>query len=296
MNKVDEAIESARQTGKAVYDENFVVLPETVTTMADADEAIKRGAPHGFNVIANRMTGGVGTTDAQTGKKRAWVSLEGNLLVSKVVGIRREQGEHERHIDWIASLAAGEVAGQYVKDPNVKLVWHWPNDLWRQKDDGSHAKWGGILVPLGIHPNDPNKVVLGMGINILSAPAPDEARLGSAVKSFTSLHECGAKDVTVGGFLEKFDQKFEEHLAVFRRDGDFTPVLEKMGYAKPNTGGTITLKFKDSVKEVSGRFAGFDTEKNEIGVPVGYLRLKDADGAVRRFSTWELYMTSPIPR
>ena len=296
MNKYDIAMSRARDSGEVVRGDNYIVLPETVTTMADADAAIKRGAGHGYNVIALRQTGGVGTTDAQTGKPRQWASLEGNLLLSRVVDIHRAKGEHERHIDWIGSLAAGETAASYVRDPKIKLVWHWPNDLWQEKPDGGFAKFGGVLVPLSLKPDNTDKVVLGVGVNIAQAPSPDAMRPGSTANSFTSLNECGAKGVTVGGFLEQFEQRFERHLADFRLAQSFAPILEKIGYSKPGTDGLMTLQFKEAKREVSGRFAGFETAANEAGVPTGYLRLQGSDGSVQRYSTWELFMTSPMPR
>ncbi len=298
MNKYDEAIAFARDTGSAVHGDQFVVLPETVTTMVDAANAIKHGAWHGYNVIANRQTGGVGAIDLQTGKPRQWASLDGNLLLSRVVGIRREQGEHERHMEWIAGLAAGEVAVQTVS-PNANLFWHLPNDLWQQREDGGFAKLAGFIVPLDVNKEKADRVVLGVGVNIQVAPPVETLRAGSLATSTTSMRNLGSQ-ISTGDFLEQFESRFEKHLTDFREHG-FGVILERMGYAKPGSGGLMTLRFKDSQSEVTGGFAGFDTAlgkavlSDEV-VPIGNLLLKGNDGAVRRYPTLNLNLSSPIPR
>lgn len=215
-------------------------------------------------------------------------------MFSQIVTLR--PNEHPFHIAWIAAIAVGEAAQEYVGN-SAKLIWHQPNDIWCQMEDGILAKLGGLLVaPESISNNGDKATILGIGINLNSAPPPNAAREGSAVAAFTCLKDCGAKKITIGSFLGAFDLKFKQYMTIFREQS-FNPILERIGYATPEAPGRITLKLRDTEKAVTGSFMGFETRKEKAGeeiIDVNFIRLKDNQEQMHSIPVGNLNMPTPI--
>jgi BirA family biotin operon repressor/biotin-[acetyl-CoA-carboxylase] ligase len=120
-----------------------------------------QGEPAGLAVLARRQLGGRGS------KGRSWVSPAGNMYLSVLLrppGPAREAGQWSL----LAGVALAEaVAGLLADDADLSLKW--PNDLLL-----SGAKLAGILVDSVAAEGRLDWVVLGIGLNLLVAPAvPD---------------------------------------------------------------------------------------------------------------------------
>jgi BirA family transcriptional regulator, biotin operon repressor / biotin---[acetyl-CoA-carboxylase] ligase len=110
--------------------------------------------PHGTWVSARVQTAGRGR------QGRVWKSIEGNLYLSIIV-----QVPEKSLWSWIPLTTAIGVV-RFVKDsfPSLDLQVKWPNDLILNQ-----KKLGGILCEGGGR-NSPHSIVIGIGLNCLSAP------------------------------------------------------------------------------------------------------------------------------
>jgi biotin-(acetyl-CoA carboxylase) ligase len=288
MNQYEVAIEAARQTNNVSEGSNFAVYPKVSSTMDMAEAAIRDGARDRFTVIALEQSGGVGSTDAATGKPRVWNSPIGHLYMSMVVELKGD--EHGEQIEMLAAFAAGEVARRTIADKDIRLAWHWPNDLWRMRDDGRSEKFGGVLVKPGRSPNDHNKVVVGVGINIADVlPNPRILREGSQNSGITSLHACGSA-VTIGQFAQYFHGAFLSKLNLFRSYG-FMSVMQEMGFACQ---GQIRLTDKNTGEKVSGVINGYVSKPSPEGVMADYVLIHHKNLPERCFHLRALTGISPI--
>jgi BirA family transcriptional regulator, biotin operon repressor / biotin---[acetyl-CoA-carboxylase] ligase len=122
------------------------------------DEAIRlarEGAPAGTAVVAGRQTAGRGRHG------RVWESPEGNLYLSVIT-----QPSLPTSLSGRVAVAAGQVvAVALAKLTGLPVRTKWPNDLYLQR-----RKVGGILVETSGGMGDPPWAVVGVGVNVVSAP------------------------------------------------------------------------------------------------------------------------------
>ncbi|AHJ68907.1 biotin--[acetyl-CoA-carboxylase] ligase [Granulibacter bethesdensis] len=121
-----------------------------------------QGEPDGLAVLALRQTLPRAT------RGRAWTEPEGNLALSLL--IRPGQGpaflsaREAGHWAFVAGLAVFDAIWPYVADPQTVFL-KWPNDIMV-----GDRKLGGILIDAAIAAAEPEWLVIGIGVNVASAP------------------------------------------------------------------------------------------------------------------------------
>ncbi len=125
--------------------------------------------PHGYYVIAERQSVGKGRND------RAWISGEGNLLVS--VLLRNFPFSELTWIPhWVSVCVLKSLVDLGVDDKLIQLKW--PNDLWIHRS----KKIAGILCE-----KRGNVIVVGIGLNLATTPVLENQEVGSISELGISL-------------------------------------------------------------------------------------------------------------
>jgi biotin-(acetyl-CoA carboxylase) ligase len=239
-----------------VHGQNVIVLPSIRTTMRFAAGIICNGAAQKImdlsgtdhvSVIALTQTGGVGSFDPATGKRRAWVSPSGNLLMTRVLQVKR--GRHPEELAFYAAYAIAQIIADRLPDRRVELKW--PNDVLIDGD-----KVCGVLIMFCVGQTYPQKgaslTSLGVGVNLAVAPDGAQLRQGGTVRSATSLAAHGW-DVSRDVFLKLFDRVFD---ATRREYPSFDDLLKEIGFINRGS-GAIALRCSEGGHLFEGRFGGF---------------------------------------
>jgi biotin-[acetyl-CoA-carboxylase] ligase BirA-like protein len=277
MNKYEHAIELAQRANEVVEQDGVIVFPEVDTTMRVIDEAIASGKPNGYTAIALTQNAGVGSRDPQTGEARSWWSGAGNLMFSRIVKITPQENVQE--IQMMASLAVGEVVRQLV-GIEKSVAWKYPNDVLV-----NGAKISGVLARPRADDTDPNKVNLGVGVNIAATPPDAVLREKSMIKHVTCLRDCGVMGVGFGDVLASFDTNFNTIVLQQRYRRCFNNVLDRMNLVQSNT-NRMSVRTADG-QVFQGYFEGFSTQRNIEGHLVDYIHI-DAGGEVHAFPSRDL--------
>ncbi len=146
-------------------------VAETGSTNADVATLAAEGAPHGTALVADAQTAGRGRLG------RTWISPPGsNLYLSMLLRPNLPLAD----VPWLTLAAA--VAGAETLGP-IRIKW--PNDL--LADDG--RKVAGILAEAEISGGKVAHVVVGIGVNVRSAPpfAASLAELGAPLLDRSEL-------------------------------------------------------------------------------------------------------------
>lgn len=166
---IDQAIRNLIDAGVCRSTVHVATTPSTNTL---ALEALAKGEVTGTALprlyLADEQTAGRGR------RGRSWLSRKGSLTFSLVVDATRERGG----LDPTVALAAGVGVAEAIEFEfaPIRLMLKWPNDVYL-----AGGKLAGILCEAS--QAAPGMVVVGIGINIASAPdlsAPDLGRSGEA--------------------------------------------------------------------------------------------------------------------
>ena len=211
--------------GLRLFTERLTYFDVVSSTNDIAMELLASGAPEGTTVLAARQTAGRGR------RGRSWFSPDGAGLYVSVV-LRDIQSAS---VTLLAGVAAAEALRAATGVP-VEL--EWPNDLVvapveRQRHAVPRAKVGGILSERSQRDGTGAGVVVGIGVNVVSTPYPDEiADRASSIASFSGT------EVDRGSVL----RQLLESLAVWRdrysADGGVT-MLERWRELSPSSAGSM---------------------------------------------------------
>lgn len=225
----------------------FDTVPETGSTSADLLARLG-GSEHvaeGYWLVADRQHAGRGR------QGRTWLDAPGNFMGSTVVNLS-PQDPAAPSLSFAAALAVYEALVGRVPAP-AGLRLKWPNDVLL---DG--AKLAGILLERA-----GNAAVIGIGVNLASAPTLDERAAGH-------LREMGPapdRDAFAHDLAASFDRELER----WRQFG-LEPLFARWLAAAHPPGSPLAVHAADG-ERVSGRFDGLEAD--------GGLRLRLADGGVR---------------
>jgi BirA family transcriptional regulator, biotin operon repressor / biotin---[acetyl-CoA-carboxylase] ligase len=164
----------------------------TESTNTTALELAAKGEPEWTLVVAGHQTGGRGRLG------RTWVSEPGSSLLFSVVLRPRLDPERGLLLTLLAGVAMAE-ACRAVTGADVRCKW--PNDL-----VVGERKVGGILAEARVRDGRFQHVVVGVGMNLRSAPA--------SVEGATSLG-----DVDRTALLTEFLRRFRERYPPVGDDG-----------------------------------------------------------------------------
>jgi len=222
-------------------------VPETGSTNADLLARIASGerVPEGYWLVAARQTRGRGR------QGRRWLDAPGNFTGSTVVHLS-EQDPPPATLSFVAALAVYEVVLPFLPGSR-ELLLKWPNDVLL-----GGAKFCGLLLE-----REGTSAVIGIGINLASAPEVDDRRT-RAVSEF-------APSPGVETFAYRLAEQFDLELARWRQFG-LEPILNRWRVVAHPLGTLLTVH-EPSGALVSGAFDGLE--------PDGALRLRLEDGTAR---------------
>ena len=177
---------------------------------------------------------------------REWISPSGNFYGSTLVDLRRSDPQPQT-LSLAAGLALIEALDAAV--PGQSLMLKWPNDLLLLG-----RKLAGILLE-----RSANRVVIGFGVNLSSAPDLPSRQCASL-----------AGRITPQAFAPLLAESFERLLHLWRQS---EPILIAQAWlARAHAIGTRLNVHSASDEMISGRFDGIETD--------GALRLRRDDGAL----------------
>jgi BirA family biotin operon repressor/biotin-[acetyl-CoA-carboxylase] ligase len=214
------------------------------STMDEARELARAGAPDGTVVVARRQTAGRGR------QGRAWFSPEGNLHATVLLRAALPSARLTEP-GFVAAIAVADAVDAALGVPRARLKW--PNDV---LVDG--AKVAGILVEL----LDDGDVLIGIGMNIRHVP--DQVPYPA-----TSLFALGAANDAESALARLLDA-LAAGLTRWRTEG-FAATRRSWLARGPAPGEPLRLRLGQ--RDVEGPFAGLDSD--------GALLLADGAGTRR---------------
>ena len=236
-----------------------LVSRETVgSTNDEAKRLARSGAEGGTLVWALEQTSGRGR------RGRKWVSPRGNLYASLILRPACPL-DCAAQLGFVAALAIGDALAELL--PHLRgLACKWPNDVLVE----GH-KIAGILLESEVG-QDGNLafLIVGVGINLVSAPAGTEFPATSVVAEGHGPPEPAA-------VLEAFAGNFETWARRWRQQG-FGPVREAWRARVAGFGRPIQVRLERVC--LHGRFADIDQQ--------GVLLLDTPDGR-RRISAGDVF-------
>lgn len=233
------------------------------STNEEAKRLAKGGGCHGAVVWAKRQTAGKGRLG------RDWVSQEGNLFVSVLLQPQKPLAEFSQ-LSFVAAVAAMESIKPLLAEksrPQCK----WPNDILL---DGK--KLGGILLESFQAPESGTWVVVGVGINIDSAPPKTEFPA-------TCLKDSGVELVSAKIVLSRFIHHFIEYYNLWNEKG-FTPVRKEWTEHAWKMGERLCARIPDG--NIEGIAESIDAN--------GSLVIVTADGAKRHIHAADIFPVESV--
>ena len=228
------------------------------STNDEARRLARAGAPAGTLVWSLAQSAGKGR------RGRPWVSPPGNFYLSLVQRPEVPPAQAAQ-LGFVAAIALGD-AFDRLAGPLPRLRYKWPNDL---LVDG--RKIAGILLESETIPaGAADFVVIGIGVNLVSAPRDSEFPA-------TSLAEAGCVGVSPPRLLEAFARHFAEWAERWREEG-FAPVRAAWLERASGLGEGIRVRLEHQTFD--GRFLDLDHD--------GALLLDAAEGC-RRIAAGEVF-------
>jgi len=199
------------------------------------------GAVEGTWLVALEQEAGKGR------QGRTWISAKGNFSGSTIVTLKAGDPPPAT-----LSLAAGLALAEAIDIaiPGQPLTLKWPNDLMLLG-----RKVAGILLE-----RSGDRVVVGFGVNLASAPALDDRRAASF-----------GTDVTPQAFAPLLAASFARLLELWRSSD--SAALARAWQERAHPAGTRLTVHVSQDEVVGGGFAGLD--------PDGALRLRLDDGSIQ---------------
>ena len=239
---------------------NLLVFEDVDSTNSEALRMASSGVSGNFVIISNHQSGGRGS------KGRAWKSIAGNLHVSILLESISETKNHPQLSFLTANAvyeAIKELAKEKKKKLNIKLKW--PNDILI-----NDRKVGGILLE-SISREKKNYVIIGIGINIIEAPA-------KVAFPATSLYDerlvLDSSDELLNYVISWFDKLYKQWIM----DNNFYRVRKDWMKRAYNLNKTITVD--DGNRKLCGIF-------KEINLD-GALCLETNDGEIHNLAAGDV--------
>jgi len=211
-------------------------------------------------VIADEQLSGRGR------QGRVWSSPSGNLHASALI-LEPCPIERGAEIGFVAGVAAQRACADLgVTSARLK----WPNDL-----QVGGAKLAGLLVEGLTTPQRRFAAIVGIGVNVASAPEV-------AAYPTTSLTQLAGRPVQARALFERLSIRFEEALGIWGRGAGFAAIREAWLATAAGLGGPIRVNDPKGARE--GRFVGLDER--------GRLML-ERDGGMEIIESADLTLISP---
>jgi BirA family biotin operon repressor/biotin-[acetyl-CoA-carboxylase] ligase len=237
------------------------VLDEIDSTNAEARRRAEAGARGPLWVTASRQTAGRGR------RGRTWETGEGNLAATLLMTTVKPPGEAAQ-VSFVAALAVADLLSSQVAPSLVTLKW--PNDPMI-----GGRKAAGILIESGPHAADGLWLAVGVGVNLAKAPmAP--ARPATSLAGHLSRPPPKPLEA-----LTVLAEAFERWRMLWEAAG-FEPIAYAWTARAHGLGEPCTARLPNET--VEGVAEGLDAD--------GALRLRTADGSVRRITAGDVFFGS----
>lgn len=221
-----ERVVKSIQWGKGIV-KAITIYPSLESTNAFARSYPKSGGASGTVLWALQQTKGKGR------RGRVWQSDQGSLTFSLLWKCEEDMVPH--NLTLAVGLGLVQMLRKLVPDLKVK----WPNDLYVGKD-----KLGGILAE-GIHNQGKLWIIMGIGLNVNSAPKQKKGSAGS-----TSFLEATGKLWSRLAILDQALLGIERGFELARRREDLTSLFRIHGNFLDRP---ITIRQGDFVFEAIAR-------------------------------------------
>ena len=236
----------------------IIAFDEIDSTNAEARRRAEAGENGPYWFMAARQTAGRGR------RGRAWDTGQGNLAATLLLTTDRSPAEAAQ-LSFVAALAVCDFARAYLPADKVKVKW--PNDV--MVEDG---KVSGILLESGRRADDRLWVAIGVGVNL--AHFPDDTERPAT--SFARHMVVSPPDPALA--IEGLAAAFEDWLAVWERQ-PFAAIARAWTERAYGLGQPATARLP--AETVHGVAEGLDAD--------GALRLKAADGSLRRITAGDVF-------
>jgi BirA family biotin operon repressor/biotin-[acetyl-CoA-carboxylase] ligase len=233
-------------------------LDEIDSTNAEARRRAEAGASGPLWITAERQTAGRGR------RGRAWETGEGNLAATLLFTTTKPPAEAAQ-VSFVAALAVADLASAYVPASLVSLKW--PNDPLI-----AGKKASGVLVESGPSPNGGLWIAVGIGVNLASAPVAAERPATTFAAHMTAPPP---KPLEA---LHQLVQAFERWRSLWDSAG-FPAIADAWTARAHGLGQPCTARLGSET--VEGVAEGLD--------PDGSLRLRLADGGIRRITAGDVF-------
>lgn len=228
----------------------YATLP---STQDELKEFINDGASEGMVVQALEQTAGRGRHGS------TWTSPLGNLYMSILLQPSCNAIEAGQ-ISFIGALAVSHAINEYT-DLGTRKKLKWPNDVLIDK-----KKCAGILLETSLTDTKVDWVILGMGINILSAPEE-----GVALKNLSE------RPIPIHPFRDKVLEHIKKLYQLWQEEG-FQPIRQQWLAEAYNLNETIRINIPN--QEKTGIFTDLDSS--------GALVLKKDENQTEKISSGEI--------
>jgi BirA family biotin operon repressor/biotin-[acetyl-CoA-carboxylase] ligase len=232
-------------------------LAETGSTNDDLTRLARDGAPEGTVVGADRQTAGRGR------RGRTWLAASGHALLVSALMRPDVPPLEAALLPLVVAVGAAEALGD-----DARIVW--PNDILL-----GDRKVAGILCEMSADHERVAWAVAGIGVNVRSAPALDDARWPPG--ALADLGDPRRRADLLVDLLTAVGRRYAE----WTRDGA-APVLAAFAARDRLAGRRIAVSLPDG--ELTGTAAGTDD--------LGRLRLV-TDGGERLLSAGEVVRVAP---
>lgn len=237
----------------------LVTLERVDSTNEEAKRLAREGAEDGTLVWAREQSAGRGR------RGRRWQSPPGNLYFSLVLRPDCAPAEAAQ-LGMVAAVALGDALGTLMP-PLTEVRFKWPNDV---LVNGSKA--GGILLEAETRAaGPPDWLVLGIGVNVASAPAESEF-------PSTCLDREGRETFAVEAVLEAVSRSFLKWARSWLEEG-LSPVRQRWLERAWRKGETVEVRLEG--ERFKGVFADLDDK--------GALLLDLADGTRKRITAADVF-------
>jgi BirA family biotin operon repressor/biotin-[acetyl-CoA-carboxylase] ligase len=235
---------------------------EIDSTNTEARRRAEAGEPGPVWITALRQTAGRGR------RGRTWETGEGNLAATLLMTTEREPRDAAQ-VSFVAALAVSDLASAYLPAERVKVKW--PNDVLVEG-----RKLAGVLVESGQRREGGLWLAIGVGVNLAKAPRNAE-RPGTSLAAET-LTPPPAPRVALTGLAAAF--------------ADWLEVWDDKGF--PAIAAAWTARAHGLGETCAARLAAETIEGVAEGLDLdGALRLRLADGGIRRITAGDVFFGSP---
>ncbi len=239
----------------------ILAFDELDSTNSEARRRAEAGEAGPFWITALRQTDGRGR------RGRSWETGQGNLAATLLMLTDREPREAAQ-VSFIAALAVSDFARAYLPANRVKVKW--PNDVMVD-----NRKLAGILVESGQWPGGGLWLAIGTGINLLKAP--EHAERPAITLSAATMTPPPEPRVA----LEGLAAAFADWLEIWDAEG-FTAIAAAWTERAQGIGQICSVRLPGET--IEGIAEGLDDD--------GALRLRLADGALRRITAGDVFFGS----